>query len=71
MVEQDRICRIRFLGFVLLRIVLFIVNITNFNNCLIYIMTLQLFMVLWFVLKSPLVLGLQFVAANQFNCIAG
>ena len=34
-------------------------------------MKLQVFVVLWSVLKSPLVLGLRFVATSQFICIVG
>ena len=49
----------------------FTVNITNFNNYLIYIMKLQVFMVLCSVLKSPLVLGSSFVETSQFLSIAG
>ena len=45
--------------------------ITNFSNYLICIMKLQVFMVLWFVVKSPLVLGSRFVATSRFICIAG
>ena len=48
----------------------FTVNITNFNNHLIYIMKLQESMVLWSVLKSPLVLCSSFAATSQFICIA-
>ena len=48
----------------------FTVNITNFNNYLIYIMKLQVFMLLSSVLKSPLVLGSRFVASSQFIYIA-
>ena len=44
----------------------FTVNITNFNNYLIHIMKLQVFMLLWSVLKSALVLGTRFVAGSQF-----
>ena len=40
----------------------FTVNITNFNNYLIHIMKLQVLMILWSVLKSPVVLGSRFVA---------
>ena len=47
------------------------VNITNSNSYLIYIMKLQVFMVLWSVLKSALALGSRFVATSQFICIAG
>ena len=47
------------------------INITNFNNYLIYIMKLLVFMVLCSVLKSPLVLGSRFVATSQFTCTAG
>ena len=54
-----------------LRLLFFTVNITNFNNCLIYIMKLQVFVVLWSVVKSPLVLGLRFVATSQFIYIVG
>ena len=50
---------------------LFTVYITDFNNYLIYIMKLQVFMVLWSVLRSPLVLGSRFVATSQFICVAG
>ena len=32
-------------------------------------MKMQVFMVLWSVLKSPLVLGSRFVATSQFICI--
>ena len=49
----------------------FIVSITNFNNYLMYIMKLKVFMVLWTVLKSSAVLGSHFVATSQFTCIAG
>ena len=49
----------------------FTVNITDFNNYLINIMKLQVFMVLWSVLRSPLVLGSRFVATSQFICVAG
>ena len=44
----------------------FTVNITNFNNYLINIMKLQAFMILWSVLKPPLLLGSRFVA-NFFS----
>ena len=54
-------CRIR---------LFFTVNVTGFNNCLIYIMKEQVFMVLWSVRRSPLVLGPRFVATSQFTCIA-
>ena len=47
----------------------FKVNIINCSNYLIYIMKLQVLMVLWSVLKSPLVLGWRFVATSQFICI--
>ena len=50
-------CRIR---------LLFTVNITNFNNYLIYIMKSQVFMVLCSVLKYPLVLSPRFVATGWF-----
>ena len=49
----------------------FTVNITNFNNYLIYIMKLQVFMLLWSVLKSALALGTRFVVGNQFIYITG
>ena len=49
----------------------FTVHFTDFNNYLIYIMKLQVFIVLWSVLKSPLVLGSRFVATSHFICIAG
>ena len=49
----------------------FTVSITNFNNYLIHIMKLQLFMLLWSGLKSPLVLGSHFVVSSQFIYIAG
>ena len=49
----------------------FIVNITIFDNYLIYIMKSQVFMILWSVLKSPLVLGLRFNATSQFTYILG
>ena len=49
----------------------FTVNITNFNNYLMYIMKLQVFMLLWSILKSPLVLSSRFVVTSQFICIAG
>ena len=47
--------------------VFFTVNITNLSNYLIYIMKLQVFTILWFVL----ILGLRFVATNQVSCIVG
>ena len=41
----------------IINLYIFTVNITNFNNYLIDVMKLQVFMVLWSVLKSPLVLA--------------
>ena len=56
---------------ILLRL-FFTVNITNFNKYSIYSMKLQVFMVLWSVLKSPLVLGSSFAAiSSQFLWIPG
>ena len=49
----------------------FSVNITNFNNYLIYIMKLQVLLILWSLLKFPLFLGSRFVATSQFIWIAG
>ena len=54
-----------------IRLLLFTVNITNFNDYLTYIMKLQVLVVLWSVLKSPLVLGLRFAATSQFICVVG
>ena len=31
---------------------------------------MQVFMVIWYVLKSPLILGSRFVTTSQFICIA-
>ena len=49
----------------------FTVNISCFNNYLIYFNKWQVFMVLWFFLKLHLILGLRFVAISQFTSIAG
>ena len=43
----------------------FTVNITNFNNYLVFITKWQVFMVLWSVLRSPLVLGPRCVATSH------
>ena len=56
-----------FIYFAVIFCSIYTVNITNFNNYLIYIMKLQVFIVLW----SALVLGWRFVATNQFISIAG
>ena len=47
------------------------VNITNFNNYLIYVMKQQVFMVLWSVLRSPFFLVFHFVATSQFDLHCG
>ena len=50
---------------------LFTVNIADFNNYSICIIKLQVFMVIWSVLKPSLVLGSRFVATSQFICPEG